>query len=263
MELDLANGCPRLLVSVRNVEESLAAVAGGCNILDIKEPLHGPLGMASRDTIAELIEHHRRAAWHVPLSAALGELVDWEMPVECSLPAGLQFAKLGLSGCAAVPDWPQHWLAVRRELGNGSMRWIAVAYADSQAALAPSACEIAQAAIDTDCAGLLIDTFDKSGGMLLDHISVAQLHDLAKLLRKAELFLAVAGSLRAEVLPALESLAPEVIGIRGSACRESNRSAAIDREAVASFKQALAATIPEEIFAVQGCRPGRLFGNES
>ena len=37
---------PQLLVSVRTPQEALDALSGGAGILDIKEPSHGPLGMA-------------------------------------------------------------------------------------------------------------------------------------------------------------------------------------------------------------------------
>ncbi|GIS63269.1 MAG: hypothetical protein CM1200mP2_54940 [Planctomycetaceae bacterium] len=35
-----------LLVSVRSGQEARAAIEGGCAVLDVKEPAHGPLGMA-------------------------------------------------------------------------------------------------------------------------------------------------------------------------------------------------------------------------
>ena len=36
-----------LLVSVRNVEEALAALEGGASLIDVKEPSRGPLGRAA------------------------------------------------------------------------------------------------------------------------------------------------------------------------------------------------------------------------
>src|SRR5579872_3508444 len=53
------DGCslkvPRLLVSVRNLAEAESALAGGCDILDIKEPAHGAMGMADVATIAAIV----------------------------------------------------------------------------------------------------------------------------------------------------------------------------------------------------------------
>ena len=41
---------PSLLVSVRCVDEVAAAIEGGAEIIDVKEPSHGSLGMALPET---------------------------------------------------------------------------------------------------------------------------------------------------------------------------------------------------------------------
>ena len=64
-----------LLVSVRSVQEARAASEGGCAVLDVKEPAHGPLGMADPAVIGEAVECGRAAG--VATSMALGEVVDW------------------------------------------------------------------------------------------------------------------------------------------------------------------------------------------
>ena len=43
---------PSLLVSVRCADEVLLPLMGGAEIIDVKEPLHGSLGMASPETLA-------------------------------------------------------------------------------------------------------------------------------------------------------------------------------------------------------------------
>src|SRR5947209_20487137 len=52
-------GPPRLLVSVRNVAEAEAALAGGCDVLDLKEPGRGAMGMADISTIEAVLERTR------------------------------------------------------------------------------------------------------------------------------------------------------------------------------------------------------------
>ena len=44
----MGSAAVRLLVSVRNASEARAAINGGADVIDIKEPDHGPLGMADR-----------------------------------------------------------------------------------------------------------------------------------------------------------------------------------------------------------------------
>ena len=64
----------RLLVSVRDASEALAALAGGADIIDVKEPTRGSLGMADGDAVAGVVE---AVGERVPVSAALGELCEW------------------------------------------------------------------------------------------------------------------------------------------------------------------------------------------
>ena len=45
---------PRLLVSVRDTAEARCVLQSGADILDVKEPTNGPLGMASIETISEI-----------------------------------------------------------------------------------------------------------------------------------------------------------------------------------------------------------------
>src|SRR5438270_12690933 len=91
---------PRLLISVRNLQEARLALAGGADLIDIKEPSHGSLGQACASVISEIAS---TVGTHKPLSAALGELLD--SPLELP-PANLNFAKWGLSGCATLENWP-------------------------------------------------------------------------------------------------------------------------------------------------------------
>ena len=90
-----------LLVSVRDVDEANAALLGGADIIDIKEPKQGPLGAASLQTIWQIFEFVDGRA---PVSAACGELCDGSNPAASDLPP-LAFVKIGLSGCQGVPDW--------------------------------------------------------------------------------------------------------------------------------------------------------------
>src|SRR4051794_20645147 len=90
---------PGLLVSVRDAAEAAAALRGGADVIDVKEPRRGPLGRADDATVAAVVA---AVAGRRPVSAALGELAD----AGAAAPAvpGLAFVKWGLAGAAAV-DW--------------------------------------------------------------------------------------------------------------------------------------------------------------
>src|SRR5688572_22177610 len=95
---------PGLLVSVRSAEEAVAALAGGADVIDVKEPNRGPLGAADPQTIAEIV---RVVRGRVPVTAAAGELLDAgergaTRPVE-SLLSGVSLFKIGLRGCRDLP----------------------------------------------------------------------------------------------------------------------------------------------------------------
>jgi len=167
---------PQLLVSVRNLAEAEAAVAGGCDLLDLKEPANGPLGMADPATIETIARWRRQHAPTVPLSIAAGDVQDWPAHRTVAIPTQPVLVKLGTMGCrtsGAVLDswfdiqarlqqdwWPEpalqgesprpirfsdsrptagpHQPGGHPETPPRSGQWVAVAYADSRQAGSPA-----------------------------------------------------------------------------------------------------------------------------
>lgn len=230
----MPTAAPRLLVSVRNADEALAALHGGADIIDIKEPAAGALGMASAATIADIC--HALAPHRVPVSAALGELAtmsDAGVAGTAGLP--LAFAKLGLA--AAPRDWRER--AGRVFAGLPRVRPIAAAYADHALAGAPSVSDVLEWAQSSGAAGLLIDTFTKDGRSLFDFQPPAEVVSLIERARAAGLMTALAGSLRGDSFEAAAELGADIIAVRGAACDGNDRSSRV----VASRVHALAATL--------------------
>lgn len=229
-----------LLVSVRDAAEALAAVRGGASLIDVKEPRHGSLGAATPEVWREA---RRAVPADIPCSAALGELQDVfpEQIASCrgSL-AGYQFAKLGLSGCGAVPDWREHWRAVLRELPPETGT-VAVIYADWQSAGAPAPEEIMRAAIDGACSAILLDTFVKTGGPISAYLSEKELSQILCNARAAGLATVLAGSLNPDLARALLPLAPDYVAVRGAVCR-AGRVGTVEESLVASFAEILLST---------------------
>ena len=65
---------PRLLVSVRSAEEAEAALIGGADWIDLKEPSAGPLAAVGVEVAKQVVDC---VAGRRPISAALGELIEW------------------------------------------------------------------------------------------------------------------------------------------------------------------------------------------
>ena len=238
----------RLLVSVRNAVEAQAALQGGCDIVDVKEPSRGSLGMAPLDAIADVIQTVSQTSHEMPVSAALGETSDWSTSDNIpTLPQPLSYVKLGLANLGTGDGWITQWQAVRRqfdETSDGPLKWIAVVYADWQRAQAPSPDAVIDAAMfatarDEACAGILFDTFVKDGRGLLDWISRNQLVEFVARIRLHGLMVAFAGGLRASQLELLRAAQPDIIAIRTAGCRNANRSGEIATDAVRTVKNAI------------------------
>lgn len=240
---------PKLLVSVRDVREAVAALRGGCDVVDVKEPSRGPLGMAD----AGMIQAIARCvtAWNlehgteVPLSVALGDPADWAHHPRLQLPP-VDYLKLGTAGLDPG-GWAEHWQRAMMQAESccaGSPRRIVAAYADFTRARGP-ACElIIESANDLRCAGFLIDTYGKAGGSLANEIPIAKLYDLQDRARRRGLKFAVAGSLHPDRLDDLRGLSPDFIGVRGAVCVEG-RDSSVSSERVAHFRDRIASHFPE------------------
>jgi len=236
---------PRLLVSVRSAAEAEAALRGGCDLLDVKEPARGSLGAADSETVAAICEVVESAGAPVPVSVALGELSEWrEGETVWPAPARVALAKVGLSGCGRNGDWPRRWRNLRARFDHAAQRplgWVAVLYADA-AAGGPEPSLLIDLAAATGCGGVLVDTFRKDAGRLLDHVSPETLFVWRQAAVDAGLMFAVAGSLRAEDLPRLGRVGPDLVAIRGAACR-ADRSSEVCEHAVRRFRSAMLASI--------------------
>ena len=233
----------RLLVSVRSVAEAEAALTGGADLIDVKEPAHGAMGMAQPQVIAEIVRHvdGRR-----PVSAALGELAD--EAGSAALPAGLQYVKLALARAPA--DWPKQ-LARRFEAARPAAG-IAGAYADHTRAAAPAVEQVlawACAARQAGVAGLLIDTATKDGRNLFHWQDVQHLSRYIAQAYEAGLLVALAGSLNSAAFEQAVRLGPDIVAVRGAACGGNDRQSQVDADRV----RALAAIIAAHNVPAQRC----------
>ena len=203
-----------LLVSVRSAAEAAVALAGGADLIDIKEPSRGALGPADPQVWEAVL---RAVGDRALVSAALGELLaegTAQLSRQC---AGLAYAKIGLAGCHHRPDWILCWRRVARALPLDTAA-VPVAYADWTAAAAPSPRVAVALAQWTTSRLALIDTFDKSSGGLLDHLSREYLEELTAEAREVGVELVLAGSLDRAAIESLRELAPRYFGVRGAVC---------------------------------------------
>lgn len=247
---------PELLVSVRSVQEARRAQEGGADIIDVKEPSHGSLGKANADVVREILAESAKLSgrW----SFALGELSEAEQDLaelRSLFPAGgpRPLAKVGFAGETRRSDWDSRFLALSQRLSD-CVHLIPAAYADAERAEAPSVPSLCELAIRASSPYLLIDTWRKDGRGLFAWMNVSELTAARQTCDGAGVRLALAGSLTLDDFPAVLSVAPAVVAVRGAACAGNQRLAEIHTDRVRELKQRLtpgaAAVIPMN-------RPGR------
>jgi uncharacterized protein (UPF0264 family) len=232
----------RLLVSVRDVDEAVAALRGGADIIDVKEPQRGSLGAASAEVIVDICRAVKQAGFSGPMSAALGELRESTISIPRDAP--LHWVKAGLGGTVAT-NWNTAWLRlqdlVRRQ--NAGTELIAVAYADWQSCAAPSPNDVIDLAVAANSPGVLFDTFHKDGRNLLDHLPPAELRPLMNSLQAAGLFTALAGSIGLDQLPTLAELSPDIIAVRSAVC-VGGRNGRVNARRVRALRAAMCSPMP-------------------
>ena len=240
---ELLRPTPGLLVSVRDSAEAVAALAGGVDVIDVKEPSQGSLGAADDQTIGDIVA----AVGHRALvSAALGELVDLLRLANDGgakqLVAGVSLFKVGLAGCTELDDWQTSWhrtmTALAASSPAGTARPVAVVYADWQSARAPAPREVLTAAVEGRCPALLIDTYDKSAGGLFEHWSAESLRSFLMEVRSQGLATVLAGSLTGDAVVAAARLMPDLIAVRTAAC-DGGRQGTVSERRVRELKNAI------------------------
>lgn len=223
----------RLLVSIRTAEEAEAALAGGADIIDVKEPTAGALGRANTavwQQVLAVVEER------LPVSVALGELA--EVTRLGHLPEGLSWAKVGLAGEGRCRDWPDRLRALAERVQPTPV--VPVAYADWQRAKAPPVEAVLEWVLSHRGRAVLIDTWQKDDRRLLDWLPLERLADVRRLI-PATVLLALAGRLRLRDVRQLVSILPDIIALRGLVCTGSQRLGQVNRRRVAAVSRLLSA----------------------
>jgi len=250
---DRHGGGPRLLVSVRDAAEARAAIEGGADVIDVKEPSAGPLGAGSVDaTIAVAIE--AATVPGLPWTIACGELVD--VGIEGVI-AHVRAVCRGLG--EVVPDHPPRpWLVKVGLSGMTGRRWrddltqiaaglpggivqATVAYADWRGCEAPDPEEICRTAPGLGGV-VLLDTFDKAAGSCRAIAGESAIRRLADLARGEGVRLAVAGRISPEDAAWIAELRPDIVAVRSAVCR-GGRMGRVEAGLTASLRSELAAAL--------------------
>ena len=247
----------RLLVSVANAADASAALAGGADVIDAKNPLAGALGAVSVDALREI---HATVAGARLVTAAIGDAAD-ETEIERTAgrlaAAGAALVKVGFAGitspsriegliAAALRGVRAHeWSPIRLKPDPtcepaptaapdptvvGFKGVIAVAYADADPIAA-----FVDVAARAGATGVLLDTADKSGPGLCELMTPTAVARWVAEAHEAGLLVALAGKLTAEDLAFVQDAGADIAGVRGAAC-EGGRAGRVSSERVALLR---------------------------
>jgi (5-formylfuran-3-yl)methyl phosphate synthase len=228
----------RLLVSVSSADEASAALAGGADIIDAKNPLIGPLGPVTADVLGEI---HTAVAGLRLVTAALGDVAheaETERAAAAFCSAGAALIKIGFAGISdprRVEALTAAAVRGARAVAAGASGVVAVAYADADRVSSLPGARFAVLAARAGASGLLLDTADKAGPGLRGLISPVALAEWVGEAHDAGLLVALAGKLGPDDLTFVRDAGADIAGVRGAAC-DDGRTGRVTAERVALLR---------------------------
>ena len=217
----------KLLISPMNEQEALEAIAGGADIIDVKNPKEGALGANYPWVIKRIKEITPR---NIEVSCTIGEVGN--LPGSVSLAAlgaaslGVDYIKVGLYGIKT----PQEAIFLLQNVSraakscNPKIKIAVAGYADAEKIGAIKPLLIPEIAYNAQVDVAMIDTSVKDGKNLFDYLSIdGELKAFVNSAHGFGLKVALAGSLRKQDLAVVYGLDADIAGLRGAACTNSNR----------------------------------------
>jgi uncharacterized protein (UPF0264 family) len=216
----------KLLISPINEKEAVEAIAGGADIIDVKNPKEGALGANFPWVIKRIRQITPK---DTEVSCTLGEVPN--LPGSMSLAAlgaattGVDYIKAGLYGLKTPVEavyLMQNVVKAAKDF-NPSIKVVVSGYADAgrigtvDPLLIPEIAHKAQADV------AMIDTAIKDGKSLFTFLTMPQLRRFVDTAHSYGLKAALAGSLKKEDLSVVHDLGADVAGLRGAACTLSDR----------------------------------------
>ncbi|HDN65311.1 MAG TPA: (5-formylfuran-3-yl)methyl phosphate synthase [Methanosarcinales archaeon] len=228
----------KLLVSPINPTEAKAALYGGADIVDVKNPKEGSLGANFPWVIRAVIEAIESKK---PVSATIGDFNF--KPGTASLAAlgaatsGADYIKIGLYDIQTT-DQAEELLSnvVQSIKGYDPNKFaVAAAYADYRRINSISPLLLPEVGAKVGADVVMIDTGIKDGKSLFEFMGEEELTRFVDDARDLGLTTALAGTIKFEDLDVLRRINPDILGIRGVVCG-GDRNDEIKQELVEEFK---------------------------
>ena len=228
-----------LMVSVQGLPEALEALAGGADIVDVKNLQEALVGSAKPGVVKQVrdavpLEHHAS----VTLGVVPNQGGTVAMAVYTAGVLNATSVKVGFRN--SEYDQAVEILRGSREALQGfDTKLIGSLFADNGLYGGLDSDLMVQLAVDGECDGFLIDTLVKDGRNLFDFISESRLREMVLEGKKYGMSTALSGHLRLDDLDELARINPDIVGVRGAVCSRGDRVNGVHREPVAEFRRQL------------------------
>lgn len=216
-----------MLASVTGPEEAEVAIAGGADIIDLRDWTAGLVGALDPAAVRRTV--HAVAGRRSVSATAGGFPPDPTVVVKAAAAmaeTGVDYVMVGLLPGPGGGDCIEALAPLAAET-----KLIAALFADRGADF-----DLVRALADRGFAGVMLDTAGKETGSLLSHMAPERLEEFVSLGRAEGLMTGLAGSLEPPDVPRLLPLKPDILGFRGALCRSDDRRSTLDPGAVSAIR---------------------------
>lgn len=228
----------KLLVSIRSVDEVFEVIEGGADIIDIKDPSKGSLGLPDFEVVRDVVKIVKLYGSR-EVSMALGDIKSYDKSLKYIAFAGgilnINYIKIGM----AMSDYDEAYYIAKNIVDLlSSFREptvVLVGYADFIYVNSIDPLKLIPIAKKVDAKGVMIDTYRKNNQSTFDLLSIEYLKDFVRKAQEVGLLTAIAGSLKQNHIPLCVKLGFNVVGVRGAVCI-GGRNGRISKELVKMLK---------------------------
>ena len=204
----------------------MEAIAGGADIIDVKNPKEGALGASFPWVISQI---KKITPENIEVSCAIGDVPN--LPCAVSLAAlgaattGVDYVKVGLFGVKTKEAAVYLMQGVTKAVKacNSSVKVVATGYADAERIGSVNPLYVPDIAHHAEADLAMIDTAVKDGKNLFTFLSAKQLRRFVCSAHAYGLKAALAGSLGKKDLSTVYALGADIMGLRGAACTSDDR----------------------------------------
>jgi len=226
-----------LMVSVQDLTEAREAVAGGADIVDVKNLREMVVGSNFPPVIREV-----RGAFpkHIHVSVTLGVVPNQAGTVALAVYGAAALGATSVKVGFVESDYDTALRVLResrRALEGFDTKLIAATFADSHLYHGIDPTLVVRLATESRSDGMLIDTLIKDGRNLFNFLDEPTLKALVVEAKEAGMSTALSGALTVANLNTLVRINPDIVGVRGAVCTRGDREKGnVDALAVAALK---------------------------